>query len=38
MIEDVLAAGGLSKPEPPEDAVPPAIPEKEGLADDGHRS
>jgi CRISP-associated protein Cas1 len=38
MIEDVLAAGGLSKPEPPEDALPPAIPEKEGLGDDGHRS
>ena len=38
VIEDVLAAGGLSKPEPPEDAVPPAIPEKEGLGDDGHRS
>ncbi|HBR14938.1 MAG TPA: subtype I-E CRISPR-associated endonuclease Cas1 [Candidatus Omnitrophica bacterium] len=38
MIEDVLAAGGLSKPEPPQDALPPAIPEKEGLRDDGHRS
>jgi CRISPR-associated protein Cas1 len=38
VIEDVLAAGGLSKPQPPEDAVPPAIPEKEGLGDDGHRS
>ncbi len=38
MIEEVLAAGGLPKPEPPEDAIPPAIPEKEGLADDGHRS
>ena len=38
MIEEVLAAGGIEKPEPPEDALPPAIPEKEGLADDGHRS
>lgn len=37
-IEGVLAAGGISMPEAPEDAVPPAIPEKEGLADDGHRS
>ena len=37
-IEEVLAAGGILKPEPPEDAVPPAIPEKESLADDGHRS
>ncbi|MCK9555190.1 type I-E CRISPR-associated endonuclease Cas1e [bacterium] len=37
-IEDVLAAGGITKPEPPEDALPPAIPEKESLADDGHRS
>lgn len=38
LIEDVLAAGGLPKPEPPDDAQPPAIPEKEGLSDDGHRS
>ena len=38
LIEDVLAAGGLPVPEPPEDSQPPAIPEKEGLADDGHRS
>lgn len=37
-IEEVLAAGGLPKPEVPEYALPPAIPEKEGLADDGHRS
>ena len=38
VIEEVLATGGLPKPEPPEDALPPAIPEKEGLKDDGHRS
>lgn len=37
-IEDVLAAGGLPLPEPPEDALLPAIPIKEGLADDGHRA
>lgn len=37
-IEEVLAAGGLSKPEPPDYVLPPAIPEKESLADDGHRS
>jgi CRISPR-associated protein Cas1 len=38
-IEDILAAGGLPLPEAPEDAQPPAIPNKEeGLADDGHRA
>lgn len=37
-IEEVLAAGGISKPEPPEYVQPPAIPKKESLADDGHRS
>ncbi|HPV49914.1 MAG TPA: type I-E CRISPR-associated endonuclease Cas1e [Smithellaceae bacterium] len=38
MIEDVLAAGGLLKPDPPADALPPAIPDREGLGDDGHRA
>jgi CRISPR-associated protein Cas1 len=38
VIEEILAAGGLSKPEPPQDALSPAIPEKRGLGDDGHRS
>lgn len=37
MIEDVLAAGGLPPPEPPEDAVPPAIPSPEASGDAGHR-
>lgn len=37
-IEDVLAAGGLEPPEPPEDAVPPAIPNPESLGDAGHRA
>lgn len=37
-IEEVLSAGELSVPEAPADAVPSAIPNKEGLADDGHRS
>lgn len=37
-IEDVLSAGGIPKPEPVEDALPPAIAEKESLADDGHRA
>jgi len=37
-IEKVLSAGGLCKPETPNYVQPPAIPEKENLADDGHRS
>lgn len=36
-IEQVLAAGGLEVPEPPPEAVAPAIPNKEGLGDAGHR-
>ncbi len=36
-IEEVLAAGGLSPPEPPPDALPPAIPEPEKIGDVGHR-
>ncbi|MDD5036916.1 MAG: type I-E CRISPR-associated endonuclease Cas1e [Methylococcaceae bacterium] len=38
LIEEVLAAGGLEPPEPPEDAVPPAIPNPESLGDAGHRT
>ncbi len=38
VIEEVLAAGGLSPPEPPEEAVPVAIPNPESLGDAGHRS
>ncbi|NLG18392.1 MAG: type I-E CRISPR-associated endonuclease Cas1 [Fibrobacter sp.] len=37
-IEEVLAAGGLDKPEPHEEAMPIAIPLKEGIGDAGHRS
>ena len=37
-IEEVLTAGGLSVPKDPAYAVEPAIPNKEGLADDGHRT
>lgn len=37
-IEDILSAGGLTVLAAPADALPPAIEEKEGLADDGHRS
>lgn len=37
-IEEMLAAGGISPPSPPEDAQPPAIPEPESIGDQGHRS
>lgn len=37
LIEEVLAAGEIKPPLPPEDAQPPAIPEPDTLADDGHR-
>jgi CRISP-associated protein Cas1 len=37
LIEEVLAAGELSPPEPPEESVAPAIPEGQGLGDVGHR-
>lgn len=36
-IEEILAAGGLSVPEIPDESVPPAIPNKESLGDAGHR-
>lgn len=38
LIEDVLAAGEIVPPLPPEDAQPPAIPEPESIGDEGHRS
>ncbi len=38
MIEEVLSAGEIVPPTPPEDAQPPAIPEPENIGDDGHRS
>ena len=37
-IEDMLAAGGIETPEPPEDAIPAAIPNPESLGDAGHRA
>ncbi|MFO7971316.1 MAG: type I-E CRISPR-associated endonuclease Cas1e [Desulfobacterales bacterium] len=37
-IEDILAAGEIMPPPPPEDAQPPAIPEPESIGDQGHRS
>jgi CRISPR-associated protein Cas1 len=38
LIEQVLAAGDIKPPPPPEDAQPPAIPEPENIGDSGHRS
>lgn len=38
LIEDVLSAGEIDIPTPPEDAQPPAIPEPAPLGDVGHRS
>jgi len=37
-IEEMLSAGGIELPAPPEDAVLPAIPNPESLGDAGHRS
>ncbi|BCL75806.1 CRISPR-associated endonuclease Cas1 [Jeongeupia sp. HS-3] len=37
-IEVILAAGGLARPEPAEEAVLPAIPNAEGIGDVGHRA
>lgn len=36
-IEEMLAAGEIKPPEPPDDAVLPAIPEPKGIGDAGHR-
>ncbi|ELY5818423.1 type I-E CRISPR-associated endonuclease Cas1, partial [Cronobacter dublinensis] len=38
LIEEVLSAGGISPPEPPADAQPPAIPLADSLAEAGFRS
>jgi len=38
LIEDILSAGEITPPTPPEDVQPPAIPEPESIGDDGHRS
>ncbi len=37
-IETILSAGEVKPPAPPEDAIPPAIPNPENLGDAGHRS
>lgn len=37
LIEEVLAAGQIAPPSPPEDSQPPAIPEPESIGDSGHR-
>jgi len=37
-IQEMLSAGGIDPPDPPEDAVLPAIPNPESLGDAGHRS
>ncbi len=38
IIEEVLAAGEIKPPEPPEDAVLPVIPNPESIGDAGHRA
>ena len=37
-IEEMLAAGEVRPPDPPDDSVPPAIPSPESLGDAGHRT
>ena len=37
-IEEILAAGEISRPEAAQDALKPAIPNAEGLGDAGHRA
>lgn len=38
LIEEVLAAGEIKPPNPPEDSVPPAIPEPGSIGEVGHRA
>lgn len=38
LIEEVLAAGDITPPEPYPDAQPPALPEPPSIGDTGHRS
>lgn len=38
LIEEVLAAGEVSPPEPAGESVPPAIPVPENIGDEGHRT
>src|SRR5574337_1981253 len=37
-IEEILAAGEIARPDPPEGAVGPAIPNPENIGDAGHRA
>ncbi|MFJ5362225.1 type I-E CRISPR-associated endonuclease Cas1e [Pectobacterium sp. CHL-2024] len=37
LIEEVLSAGGITPPLPPDDAQPPAIPEPKPFGESGHR-
>ena len=37
MIEEVLSAGEINPPPPPEESIPPAIPLAENIGDEGHR-
>ncbi len=37
-IEEVLSAGEITPPEPPEESVPPAIPVPENIGEEGHRT
>jgi CRISPR-associated protein Cas1 len=37
-IEEILAAGELAPPKPPDDAIGPAIPNPDSIGDAGHRS
>lgn len=36
-IEEVLSSGGITQPDAPTESVAPAIPNKEGIGDAGHR-
>ena len=38
LIEDMLSAGGIDRPPPPPESVPPAFPEPPSLGDAGHRT
>lgn len=37
-IEEILAAGEIPRPDPPEESISPAIPNTEGIGDAGHRA
>ncbi|WP_082075870.1 type I-E CRISPR-associated endonuclease Cas1e [Teredinibacter turnerae] len=37
-IEEVLAAGEVAPPQPPDESVPPAIPLPQNIGDEGHRT